>query len=146
MLWESINPEGWAAPKGYANGVIAQGRQLFLGGQIGWDAQQQFQTDDFIEQTRQTLLNIRTLLEAAGGGPEHLVRLTWFIVDRDEYVARLRELGVVYRDILGKHFPAMSCVQVMALVEKRAKIEIEATAVLPESFGISRPMTPPVQA
>jgi enamine deaminase RidA (YjgF/YER057c/UK114 family) len=125
-----IHPTDWAPAKGYANAVLAKGHTLFLGGQIGWNAQQQFESDDFIAQTRQTLMNIARLLQEAGAGPEHLTRLTWFVVSRDEYLARLPELGKVYREVLGKNFPAMSCVQVVALMEARAKVEIEATAVL----------------
>jgi enamine deaminase RidA (YjgF/YER057c/UK114 family) len=125
-----IHPADWAPAKGYANAVLAQGKTLYLGGQIGWNAQQQFESDDFIAQTRQTLVNIKRLLEEAGAGPEHLTRLTWFVVSRDEYLARLPELGKAYREVLGKNFPAMSCVQVVALMEARAKVEIEATAVL----------------
>ena len=127
-----LQPEGWVTPKGYANGVAARGTMVFTGGQIGWNAQQQFESDDFIDQTRQTLLNVRAVLEAGGAGPEHLVRLTWYVVDRTEYNARLKELGAVYREVLGKNFPAMACVQVAALMEERAKIEIEATAVVPD--------------
>ena len=127
-----LQPEGWVAPKGYANGVAARGTLVVTGGQIGWNAQQQFESDDFIAQTRQTLLNVRAVLEAGGAGPEHLVRLTWYVVDRDEYNARLKELGAVYREVLGKNFPAMACVQVAGLMEARAKIEIEATAVVPD--------------
>lgn len=127
-----LQPDGWVAPKGYANGVAARGTLVVTGGQIGWNAQQQFESDDFIAQTRQTLLNVRAVLEAGGAGPEHLVRLTWYVVDRDEYNARLKELGAVYREVLGKNFPAMACVQVAGLMEARAKIEIEATAVVPD--------------
>ena len=127
-----LQPDGWVPPKGYANGVAARGTMIFTGGQIGWNAQQQFESDDFIDQTRQTLLNVRAILQAAGAGPEHLVRLTWYVVDRKEYNARLRELGVVYREVLGKNFPAMACVQVVGLMEERAKVEIEATAVIPD--------------
>jgi enamine deaminase RidA (YjgF/YER057c/UK114 family) len=126
----TLQPKNWLAPKGYANGIVAQGKQIYLGGQIGWNAQQQFETDDFIGQAKQALENIALLLAEAGAGPEHLVRLTWFVTDRNEYQARLKELGQVYQAVLGKHFPAMSCVQVVALVEERAKIEIEATAVM----------------
>ncbi|MFN9473869.1 RidA family protein [Acidovorax sp.] len=129
----TLQPDGWATPKGYANGVAARGTMIFTGGQIGWNAAQQFESDDFIAQTRQTLLNVRSVLEAGGAGPEHLVRLTWYVVDRNEYNARLKELGVVYREVLGKHFPAMACVQVAGLMEERAKIEIEATAVIPDA-------------
>ena len=128
-----LQPPGWVTPKGYANGVAARGTMIFTGGQIGWNAAQQFESDDFIAQTRQTLLNVRAVLEAGGAGPEHLVRLTWYVVDRNEYNARLKELGVVYREVLGKNFPAMACVQVAGLMEERAKIESEATAVVPDA-------------
>ncbi len=127
-----LQPPGWATPKGYANGVAARGTLIFVGGQIGWNAAQQFESDDFIAQTRQALANIHAVLACAGAGPEHMVRMTWYIVDRVEYNARLRELGTVYREVMGKHFPAMTCVEVSALVEERAKIEIEVTAVLPD--------------
>ena len=127
-----LQPEGWVTPKGYANGVAARGTMVFTGGQIGWNAQQQFESDDFIAQTRQTLLNVRAVLEAGGAGPEHLVRLTRYVTDRNEYNSRLKELGAVYREVLGKNFPAMACVQVAGLMEERAKIEIEATAVIPD--------------
>ena len=129
---QPLQPPGWAPAKGYANGIAARGTQIYVGGQIGWNAQQQFESDDFIAQTAQALRNIVAVLQAGGAGPEHVVRLTWYILDRVEYSARLKELGSVYRDIMGRNFPAMSCVQVAALVEARAKVEIEATAVLPE--------------
>lgn len=128
-----LQPPGWATPKGYANGVAARGTLIFVGGQIGWNAEQQFESDDFIAQTRQALINIRAVLECAGAGPQHMVRMTWYIVDRVEYNARLRELGEAYREVLGKHFPAMTCVEVSALVEERAKVEIEVTAVLDDT-------------
>ena len=105
---------------------------LFLGGMIGWNGQQEFESDDFIAQVEQTLRNIVDVLAEAGAGPQHLVRLTWYVVDRDEYVGRLKELGAVYRTVIGTHYPAMALVQVVALVERRAKVEIEATAVVPE--------------
>ena len=127
-----LQPEGWVTPKGYANGVAARGTMVFTGSQIGWNAQQQFESDDFIAQTKQTLLNVRAVLAAGGAGPEHLVRLTWYVTDRNEYNSRLKELGAVYREVLGKNFPAMACVQVAGLMEERAKIEIEATAVIPD--------------
>jgi len=127
-----LQPEGWAPAKGYANGIAARGTQIYVGGQIGWNAQQQFETDDFIEQCRQTLSNVMDVLRAGGAGPEHMVRMTWYVIDRVEYNARLRELGTVYRDVVGKHFPAMTCVQVAALMEERAKVEIEVTAVVPD--------------
>ena len=127
-----LQPSGWVQAKGYANGVAARGTQVFVGGQIGWNAQQQFETDDFIAQTAQALRNIVAVLSEAGAGPEHMVRMTWYIVDRVEYNARLKELGQVYREVMGRNFPAMTCVQVSALVEARAKVEIEVTAVLPD--------------
>ena len=126
-----LQPPGWLPAKGYANGV-ARGTQIFVGGQIGWNAQQQFETDDFIGQTAQALRNIVAILHEAGADPSHMVRMTWYIVDRVEYNARLKELGQVYREVMGRHFPAMTCVQVAALVEQRAKVEIEVTAVLPD--------------
>ncbi len=127
-----LQPAEWLSPKGYANGIAAKGTLVFVGGQIGWNAQQQFETDDFIAQTRQALRNIVAVLHEASAGPEHMVRMTWYIVDRDEYVARLKELGAVYREIIGRHFPTMSCVEVSRLVEARAKVEIEVTAVVPD--------------
>ena len=128
----TLQPPGWAPAKGYANGISARGTQIFVGGQIGWNAQQQFESDDFIAQTAQTLRNIVAVLQEGGAGPEHMVRMTWYIVDRVEYNARLKELGGVYREIMGRNFPAMSCVQVAGLMEERAKVEIEVTAVLPD--------------
>lgn len=127
-----VHPEGWAPARGYANGVVATGRQLFIGGQIGWNAEQRFEARDFVGQMRQALANIRAVLEAAGGAPEHLVRLTWYVTDKREYLARQREVGAAYREVLGRHFPAMTMVVVSALVEDEALVEIEATAVLPE--------------
>ena len=129
---KTLNPPDWLAPKGYANGVMARGSLLFLGGQIGWNAQQEFESDDFIAQARQALLNIVAVLQAGGAGPEHMVRMTWYVIDRHEYRSRLKELGAGYREVIGKNFPAMSCVEVSGLVEDRAKIEIEVTAVLPD--------------
>ena len=128
---EILDPAGWKPARGYANGIAASGRTLYLGGTIGWNGQQQFESDDFIAQTRQCLQNIVDVLAVGGAEPEHLVRMTWYITDRDEYLARLKEMGVVYRKVIGKHYPAMAMVQVMALMEARAKVEIEATAVLP---------------
>ena len=127
-----LQPPGWATPKGYANGIAARGTLVFVGGQIGWNAQQQFESDDFIHQTRQALQNVHAVLTCAGAGPEHMVRMTWYITDRVEYNARLRELGEAYRSVMGKHFPAMTCVEVSALVEERARVEIEVTAVVPD--------------
>jgi enamine deaminase RidA (YjgF/YER057c/UK114 family) len=131
-MMKLLQPDGWAAPRGYANGVMARGALIFVGGQIGWNAQQQFESDDFIAQTRQALQNILAVLQAGGAGPEHMVRMTWYVLDRVEYIARLKELGTVYREVMGKNFPAMTCVEVSALVEERARIEIEVTAVLPD--------------
>ena len=128
-----LQPPEWLAPKGYANGIAAHGTMVFVGGQIGWNGRQQFETDDFIAQTRQALLNVTAVLREANAGPEHMVRMTWYIIDRDEYVARLKELGAVYREIIGRNFPTMSCVEVSRLVEARAKVEIEVTAVVPDS-------------
>ena len=132
MTHQVLHPAGWVPAKGYANGIAARGTQVFVGGQIGWNAQQQFETDDFIEQTRQTLQNVVAVLKEAGAGPEHMVRMTWYVIDRVEYNARLKELGAAYREVIGKHFPAMTCVEVAALMEARAKVEIEVTAVLPD--------------
>ena len=131
-MMKLLQPAGWAEPRGYANGVMARGAMIFVGGQIGWNAQQQFESDDFIAQTRQALQNILAVLQAGGAGPQHMVRMTWYVVDRVEYIARLKELGAAYREVMGKNFPAMTCVEVSALVEERARIEIEVTAVLPD--------------
>lgn len=131
-MMKLLQPPDWATPKGYANGIAARGTWIFVGGQIGWNAQQRFETDDFIAQTRQALLNVRAVLEAGGAGPEHMVRMTWYVLDRVEYNARLKELGGAYREVMGKNFPAMTCVEVSALIEARAKVEIEVTAVLPD--------------
>ena len=127
-----LHPPGWLPPKGYANGIAARGTTVYVGGQIGWNSQQQFESDDFIEQTGLALRNIVEVLREAGAGPEHMVRMTWYITDRDEYNRRLGELGPVYREAMGRNFPAMTCVQVAKLVEARAKVEIEVTAVLPD--------------
>jgi len=132
MMNKLLQPPGWLPPKGYANGVAARGTMVFVGGQIGWNAQQQFESDDFIEQCGLALRNIAAVLHEAGAGPEHMVRMTWYVTDRDEYSRRLGELGPVYRDAMGRNFPAMTCVQVAALVEHRAKVEIEVTAVIPD--------------
>jgi enamine deaminase RidA (YjgF/YER057c/UK114 family) len=126
-----LQPEGWLPAKGYANGVAARGTHIYVGGQIGWNAQQQFESDDFIAQVKQALLNIRAVLAAGQAEPAHMVRMTWYILDRNEYNARLKELGAVYREVMGRHFPAMSCVMVAGLVEARALVEIEVTAVIP---------------
>ena len=127
-----LQPPGWAAPKGYANGIAARGTHVYVGGQIGWNAAQVFESDDFIAQTRQTLINVRDVLACAEAGPQHMVRMTWYVIDRLEYNARLRELGEVYREVMGRNFPAMTCVEVSALMEAQAKVEIEVTAVVPD--------------
>ncbi|MDA9426799.1 RidA family protein [Bradyrhizobium genomosp. I (2014)] len=125
-----LQPSGWPVPKGYANGMAAEGRIVVTGGVIGWDAAERL-ADGFVAQVRQTLDNIAAILAEAGARPEHLVRLTWYVVDMDEYLANLKELGRVYREIFGAHYPAMALVQVVRLVEQAARVEIEATAVIP---------------
>jgi enamine deaminase RidA (YjgF/YER057c/UK114 family) len=127
-----LHPRSWKPAMGYANGVAASGRMIFCGGLIGWNANQEFESDDFIDQVAQTLRNIVAVLAEGGAEPRHIVRLTWYVTDKREYLARLRELGRVYRDIIGRHYPAMALVQVSALVEDRARVEIEATAVVPQ--------------
>jgi enamine deaminase RidA (YjgF/YER057c/UK114 family) len=131
-MMKHLQPPGWAAPKGYANGIAARGTHVYVGGQIGWNAAQVFESDDFIAQTRQTLINVRDVLACAEAGPQHMVRMTWYVIDRLEYNARLRELGEVYREVMGRNFPAMTCVEVSALMEAQAKVEIEVTAVVPD--------------
>lgn len=126
-----LHPRAWKQPKGFANGIAAEGRLVFLAGQVGWNAEQTFDSDDFVAQARQALQNIVTLVAEAGGKPEHITRLTWFVLDGREYLSRLRELGTAYRGVMGRHFPAMTLVQISALVEEGAKVEIEATAVVP---------------
>ena len=127
-----LQPPGWPAPKGYVNGVVATGRLVFLAGLIGWNARGKFESDTLAEQTRQALQNVVTVLAEAGAKPEHVVRMTWYITDRNEYHANLGAIGAAYRQVMGKHYPAMAMVQVAALMEARAKVEIEATAVIPE--------------
>lgn len=127
----TIHPEGWTPAKGYANGIVAEGRMLFVGGQIGWTSRQVFESHDFIGQMKQALVNIAEVVRAAGGDVTDIVRLTWYVTDKSEYVARQREVGAAYREVMGYHFPAMTMVVVSALVEDEAKVEIEATAVLP---------------
>ncbi|MEO5813868.1 MAG: RidA family protein [Gemmatimonadaceae bacterium] len=128
-----LSPRGWPVPRGYSNGVVASGRVVALAGQIGWNpATAAFETDDFVAQVRQALENVAILLSEAGAEPQHLVRLTWFITDRDAYRVAQREIGLAYRELMGRHFPPMSVVVVTALIEERARVEIEATAVLPQ--------------
>jgi len=126
-----LQPPDWAKPRGYSNGVAASGQIVFISGQIGWDAQCQFQSTDFVEQARQALENIVTVLAEADGKPEHITRLTWYVVDRNEYLQNGKALGEVYREVIGKHYPAMTAVQVTSLMEEQARVEIEATAVIP---------------
>jgi enamine deaminase RidA (YjgF/YER057c/UK114 family) len=128
---EVIQPPGWPRPRGYANAVAASGRMLFIAGQIGWDAEGVIASDDFVAQARQALANVLTLLRTAGAAPEHLVRMTWYVTDRQEYLRRSKELGAAYREILGPVYPAMTAVEVSALIEERAQVEIECTAVIP---------------
>lgn len=129
---EILHPKHWKKAQGYANGVAASGRLVFCGGLIGWNADQEFESDDFIAQAAQTLRNIVAVLAEAGAKPEHLVRLTWYVTDKQDYLGNLKGLGRAYRDIIGNHYPAMALLEVCALVEDRAKLEIEATAVIPE--------------
>ena len=128
-----LQPPDWAPPKGYANGIAARGTTVFVGGQVGWNGQQQFESDDFVAQARQALSNVLAVLAEAGAGPEHITRMTWYVTDKREYVASLSALGAAYREVIGRHFPAMTAVQVTALIEDRAKVEIEATAVVPDA-------------
>lgn len=131
-LPDPIDPPDWPRPSGYSNAMVASGRVIALAGQIGWDPKTRaLISDDFVAQVRQALLNVTKVLQVAGAGPQEVVRLTWFITDKQAYVTRQQEIGAAYREIMGKHFPAMSVVVVNALVEDRAKVEIEATAVLP---------------
>ena len=126
-----LHPGSWKPAVGYSNGVAAMGRMVFTGGLVGWNANLEFESDDFVDQASQIFCNIIEVLAEADARPEHLVRLTWYVTDKKEYLARLKDLGHAYRKIIGKHFPAMALLQVVALVEDRAKLEIEATAVVP---------------
>jgi enamine deaminase RidA (YjgF/YER057c/UK114 family) len=132
MNHQAILPAGWPRPKGYANGVVAKGRMLFIAGMIGWDAKGQFPGDDFAAQARQALANIAAVLEEAGGRPEHIVRMTWYVTDKREYLAAAKDIGKAFRETIGCYDIAMTAVEVKALIEDRAKVEIEATAMLPE--------------
>ena len=126
-----LQPPGWVAPRGYANGVAASGTQIFVAGQIGWNAQGSFDSDDLVAQVRQALLNVLAVLAEAGATPQHIVRMTWYLTDRREYLARGREIGAAYRELIGSYTVAMSAVQVAGLMEDRARVEIEVTAVMP---------------
>jgi enamine deaminase RidA (YjgF/YER057c/UK114 family) len=132
MTIEVVLPAGWPRPKGYANGVVARGRTLFIAGMIGWDAQGVFHTDDFAGQVRQALRNVADVLREAGGKPDNIVRMTWYVTDKREYLAAAKDIGQAYREIIGAYNVAMTAVQVTALMEDRAKVEIEVTAVLPD--------------
>jgi enamine deaminase RidA (YjgF/YER057c/UK114 family) len=129
---ELLHPRNWKRTKGYANGVAAEGRMVFVAGQIGWNADQQFESLDLVAQVRQALENVVAVVQEAGGRCEHVTRLTWYITDKAEYLSRLPEVGEAYRGVMGKHFPAMTMVQVTALIEDRARVEIEASAVVPK--------------
>jgi enamine deaminase RidA (YjgF/YER057c/UK114 family) len=126
-----LKPTDWPRPKGYSNGIAATGRQIFVAGQVGWDAECRFNSTRLADQVKQALRNICAVLAEAQAGPEHIVRLTWYLTSRDEYLADLDDIGAAYRDVMGKNFPTMSVVQVVALMEAQAKVEIEATAVVP---------------
>lgn len=130
-MHETLHPKGWKPAIGYANGMAAEGRMIFTGGMVGWTGECVFETDDFVGQCEQALKNIVAVLAEAGAGPEHLVRLTWYVTDKKDYLENLKALGAVYKAVIGRVYPAMALVQVVALVEDRAKVEIEATAVLP---------------
>lgn len=127
-----LQPEGWVKPIGYANGMAATGRMVFVGGQIGWNERCEFETDDFVEQVRQTLKNVVAVLAEGGAKPQHITSMTWYFTNKAEYLGNLKGIGQVYRETIGRHFPAMAAVQVVALVEDRAKVEIQATAIIPE--------------
>ena len=132
-MMEILQPPGWARPKGFANGIVAKGKLVFIAGQVGWTPDGKWQARDFAGQFRQALANILEVLAEAGGEPHHLVRLTWYVLDKQEYLGSLREVGKAYRDLMGRHFPTMAVVQVGGLIEPEARLEIEATAVIPEA-------------
>jgi enamine deaminase RidA (YjgF/YER057c/UK114 family) len=131
-MHEILQPAGWAKPVGYANGIAARGRLVFVGGQVGWTGQSKFETDDLVGQVRQTLQNVVAILAEAGGEPHHITSMTWYFIDKAEYLANLKPIGAVYREVMGSHYPAMAAVQVVAVIEDRAKVEIQATAVVPD--------------
>ena len=128
----AINPPGWVRPKGYSNAIVARGTQVFVAGQVGWDGQEHFASDDFIEQLRQALKNTVDILAAAGARPEHIARMVWYVLDKEEYMTRAAEAGTVWREIIGRHYPAITLVEVGALVAARARLEIESMAVIPD--------------
>ncbi len=126
-----VQPKGWPRPKGYSNGILAEGKLLFVAGQVGWNTKEQYESEDYVAQTEQALTNIVAVLREAGAGPEHIARMTWYVTDKAEYLDRLAEIGAVYKRVIGATYPAMSLVQVAGLIEAGAKLEIEATAVVP---------------
>jgi enamine deaminase RidA (YjgF/YER057c/UK114 family) len=128
----AINPPGWVRPKGYSNAIVARGTQVFVAGQVGWDGQERFASDDFVAQLRQTLKNTVDILAAAGARPDHIARMVWYVLDKQEYMARAAEAGAVWREIMGRHYPAITLVEVGALVADRARLEIESMAVIPD--------------
>jgi enamine deaminase RidA (YjgF/YER057c/UK114 family) len=130
-MMEILQPAAWARPRGYANGMAAEGRQVFIAGQIGWNVAQRFDHHDLAGQVRQALQNIVAVLAEAGGRPEHITRLTWYLLDKRDYIAQAGPIGSAYRDVIGRHYPAMTAVQVSGLIEDAALVEIEATAVIP---------------
>jgi len=132
---ENLQPDGWAKPIGYANGVAARGKSIFIAGQIGWNGQCVFDSDDLVAQIGQTLRNIVAVAAAGGAGPEHIVSMTWFLIDRKEYSARLKEIGGAYRSVMGRRFPTMTALQVSGLIEDRAKVEIQAIAMIPDQIN-----------
>jgi enamine deaminase RidA (YjgF/YER057c/UK114 family) len=132
-MMQILQPPGWARPKGFANGIVAKGNLVFIAGQVGWTPEGKWEASDFAGQFRQALANILEVLAQAGGEPHHLVRLTWYVLDKEEYLGALRAVGKAYRDLMGRHFPTMAVVQVVGLVEPEARLEIEATAVIPEN-------------
>jgi enamine deaminase RidA (YjgF/YER057c/UK114 family) len=127
-----LQPDGWAKPVGYANGIAAKGKLVFVGGQVGWNRDCKFETDDLIGQVRQALQNVLDVLAEAGAGPQHLTSMTWYFTDKAEYLANLKPIGGIYRELMGRHYPAMAAVEVVALIEDRAKVEIQAMAVIPD--------------
>lgn len=131
-MLQILQPEGWMRPRGYSNGIAASGRTVCVSGMIGWDARGQFHTDDFAGQVRQALQNVVDVLAEANARPEHIVRMTWYVTDKKEYIAAYKEIGIAYRELIGQHYPTMTAVQVTALIEDRAKVEIEVTAIVPE--------------
>jgi enamine deaminase RidA (YjgF/YER057c/UK114 family) len=131
-MHRALQPEGWARPAGYANGLVARGRMIFVSGQVGWNSESRLESDDLVAQIAQALRNIAAVLACDGATPEHVTNLVWYFIDKREYINRLPEVGKVYREIMGKNFPAMTAVQVSALIEDRAKVEIQATAVVPD--------------